>query len=103
MDFHKGVVGVSLARQQGLDLAGLGFRLEALQDLHALLLGGFIALRLAQFHESGGVIKLALKTAQGAKALLKLRALAHDLLRGFGVIPKIGVFDLGVQFGKTSR
>jgi hypothetical protein len=61
------------------------------------------AQRLAQLHERGGVIKLALEAAQGAKALLQLRALAHDLLRGVGVVPQIGVFDLGVQFGETSR
>ena len=103
MHFDEGIVGVSLARQQGLDLPGLGFRLEALENFDALLLGGFVVLGLAQLDKRGGVVQLALKTAHGAQALFQLRSLAHDFLRGVGVVPQIRVFDLGVQFGETTR
>ena len=36
-------------------------------------------------------------------SVLKLGALAHDLLRGFGVVPEVGVLGAGVQLGKAAR
>ena len=56
-----------------------------------------IALGLAQLGEGERIFKPALQPAHGGDRGLQMRALAHQLLRGGGVIPEIGVFGLGVQ------
>ena len=43
------------------------------------------------------------KPAIDAEPILESRALAHQFLRGVGVVPEIGVFGLGVQFGEAAR
>ena len=37
--------------------------------------------------------------ASDAEPVLERRALAHELLGGFGVVPETGVFGFGVEFG----
>ena len=46
-----------------------------------------------------GIFEIPLETRQGAEPLFELGSLAHDLLRGVGIVPEGGVFDLGVEFG----
>ena len=58
---------------------------------------------LAQLHQSDGVVEFALKSRQRSETVFKVGALAHDLLRGFGVVPEVGVFDLRVQFGEAAE
>ena len=38
-----------------------------------------------------------------AEPILELGALAHDFLRGFGIVPEIWILGLGVQFGEAAR
>ena len=38
----------------------------------------------------------------GGDRLLELGALAHDLLRGLGIVPEVGILGLGVQFGEAA-
>ena len=61
-----------------------------------------IVLRLGEFDQRHRVVQLALEACGGAEPILELGPLAHDLLRGFGVVPEIGIFDLGVQFGEAA-
>jgi len=102
MDFDIGVVAVGLAREQGLDLTSFGLRLQRLEQVDALFLGLRVALGLAELDQRHGVVEFALELRHQAELFLKLGALAHDLLRGLGVVPEIGVFDPRVQFREAA-
>jgi hypothetical protein len=39
---------------------------------------------------------------QRVKPILECGTLAHNFLRGFGIVPKSGIFGLGVQLGKAA-
>ena len=67
------------------------------------LLGGIVAGLLAQLDESDGVLQLAIELGERAEPLLEIGALAHQLLRGVGIVPELRILDLGVQLGETSR
>ena len=104
MDFDEGVVGVGFARQQRLDLPALGLDLDRLELVDAFLLGGGIAFHLAEFDESDGVFEIALELASSEPSRSSsVGALAHQLLREFGIVPEIGVFGFGVQFREAAR
>ncbi len=103
VDFEIGVVGVRLARQQRLELAPLALGLERLQRRDALGLGRLVALGLAEFDQRRRVVELALDLRQRAEPVLQHRALAHELLGGFRVVPETGLFGFRVQFGQTPR
>ena len=103
VNFDEGVVGVSLAREQRLDLPALAFGLQGLELGNALGLDLCIALGFREFDKSHRVLELPLKARKAIQAIFKLRALAHDLLRGVGIVPEIGVFDPGIQFGQAAR
>ncbi len=93
MHFDVGVVGVRFAREERLNLQALGFRAKALHRLDAFFLGRGVVLHLAKLDERRRVVELLVEFLQSAEAFLKIAALAHDLLRVFGVVPKVGVFD----------
>ena len=102
MNLYIGIVAVDLAGQQRLDLEPLGLELEALQLVDPLFLGGGIIFRLGEFDEGRGVVEFAFETRDGAETVFEFGALAHDFLRGFGVVPEIWIFDLGVQLFETA-
>ena len=56
----------------------------------------------AELDQGDGVLELLLETLHGRDLVLKRRALAHDLLRGVGVVPEVGILSLGVQFREAS-
>ena len=103
MDFDIGVVGVGLARQQRLELAALALRLQRLQRARPSALGRRVALGLAEFDQRRRVVEVALNLGERAQPVLEHRALAHQLLRGFGIVPEVGVFGFGVEFGEPAR
>jgi hypothetical protein len=59
-------------------------------------------LGLAQFDKRDSIVKFAFETGDRAEAVVDLGSLAHDFLRGLGVVPQVGIFDLGVEFGETA-
>ena len=69
----------------------------------ALVLGRGVALHLAELDQRDGVVEIALDLGERAEPVLQHRALAHQLLRGVGIVPEVRVFGLGVQFGETPR
>jgi hypothetical protein len=97
--FDISVVAVRLARQQRLDLAAFAFDLEGAKLGEAFGLGFGVAFDLAEFDEGHRVVKLALHLGERAEAILQHRTLAHQLLRGVGVVPEARVFRLCVEFG----
>jgi hypothetical protein len=58
--------------------------------------------RLGELDERDRVHKFIFKMFERTKAILESGALAHDFLRRFGIVPKVGIFGLGVQFGKAA-
>jgi hypothetical protein len=58
--------------------------------------------RLGELDQRDRVQKFTFETIERAKPFLELGTLAHDFLRGFGIVPKVGIFSLGVQFGKAA-
>ena len=103
MDFEIGVVGVGFARQQRLELPPFAFDLQRLQRRDPLGLGRCVALRLAKFDQGYGVVQVALHFGERAQPILQRRPLAHEGLRGLGVVPEAGVLGFCVQFGQSSR
>ena len=98
-----GIEAVRLARQQRLQLAPLALRLQPPKLCETLVLGLGIAFHLAEFDQRRGVVEVALDLGYRPEPILQHRPLAHQLLRGLGIVPEIGVLGFGVEFGETSR
>ena len=103
MDFDISVVAIGFARQQRLELAALAFGLQAFEKIDAFLFGRRIAFHFAEFDQRHRVVEIALDFGERADAVFQHGALAHEFLRGLGIVPEVGVFGFGVQFGKTAR
>jgi hypothetical protein len=97
MDLDEGVEAVRLAGEQGLHLTAGGLLLDGEDLLLALGDGGGIALHLAEFDQRRRVLEVALQLADGLDGFIELLALAHDRLRGLGIVPEVGVLGAGVQ------
>jgi len=103
MDLEIAVIGIGLAREQALELA--------LGDLDAQLLeiglglgdDALIALRLAELDQAELVVELTLDPAVAADGVVELVALAQRRLRGFGLVPELGILGLGVQLREPAR
>ena len=74
----------------------LSFHFQGFQLVEAFLFGRRVLFRLGEFDERDRVQEFAIETAERAKPVLKLGPLAHDFLRGFGIVPKSRIFGLGV-------
>ncbi|KAJ0341319.1 hypothetical protein COL154_014142 [Colletotrichum chrysophilum] len=97
MALQIGIVGTGLARKQCLDLTATNVGAQALQRLLGLCDDVVIASLLPKLDKSEIVVERRLELANGRDAILKLLALAHQLL-GFGrIVPHIGAFGLVVQ------
>ena len=92
-------LAVGLARKQRLELAPLALGFQRAQLREALVLAGFVAFHLAEFDQRRGVVEFALQLGERPQPVFQHRALAHQLLRGLGIVPEVGVFGLGVEFG----
>src|SRR6185436_15278398 len=79
----------------------LRFFVELLEHGFAFGDRGVVILSLAKLDERHAVFEPALQITIGIDRALELLALAHDLLRGFGVVPEARVFRLLVQLGET--
>ena len=99
MHFQVGVVAVGFARQQRLELTPLALGLQRPELRETLVLGLGIAFRFAEFDERRGVVEIALDLGDRPQPILQHRALAHQLLRGFGIVPEVRVLGFGVEFG----
>ena len=99
MDLDVGVVAVGLAGQQRLELAAVALGLQRLQRAQALGLGRFVALGLAEFDQRRSVLEVAGNLGERTEPVLEHCALAHQLLRGLGVVPEARIFGFGVEFG----
>ncbi len=80
-------------------MAPLALDLERAQLGEPLVLGLGVALGFAEFDQRGGVVEVALDLVQRAEPILQKGALAHQLLRGLGIVPEVGIFGFGVEFG----
>ncbi len=98
MDLDIGVEHVGLAGEQGLDLEARRLVLHGLDRLLALGDGGVVAFHLAELDQRQRVIELAFELDDALDLGLQRGALAHQLLRGFGIVPKIGPLGEGVEF-----
>ncbi len=99
MDFDIGVVAVGLARQQRLELAAFALDLQRAKRGEAFGLGRGVVFHLAEFDERDGVFEIAVDLLDAAEPVFEHGALAHQLLRGFRVVPEARVFGFGVEFG----
>ena len=97
VDFQVTVVGVGLARQQGLQFRPGGPRLELLQGALGLAGDIGVVLGLGHFQEFQVIGELAFEGIDLVQARFQVRALAHHRLGVFGIVPQVGVFGPGVQ------
>ena len=98
MDLDIGVEHVGLTREQRLDLQPRRFVLHGLDRLLTLGDGGVVALHLAEFDQGQCIVELALELADALDLGFQRGAFAHQLLRGFGIVPEIGSLGEGVEF-----
>ena len=66
------------------------------------MLGRLIRFHLAEFNECHSIFEITLEPRKGIQTLFEIGAFAHDFLRGIGIIPEIGIFDLRVQFREAA-
>ncbi len=83
--------------------APLAFDLQRLQRRDPFVLGRCVALRLAEFDQGYGVVEVALDFGERTQPILQRRPLAHERLRGLGVVPEAGILGFCVQFRQSSR
>ncbi len=96
MNFDIGVIGVGLAGQQRLDLAGMGLLPKLLQRGLGLGDDALVALLLAEGCQGDMVIELAGNALEAAERRLELLALAHQALGAAGVVPEVRRLSLAV-------
>jgi hypothetical protein len=101
MHFEIAVVGVSLARQQALDLAALRLLVQGGQQFLRVGDDGRVALRIAQLDQLDRIAEVALDAAVAVNGLFEAGALAQDLLRLVRVVPQFRVLGPVVQLGET--
>ena len=65
----------------------------------AFVFGGRVAFGLAELDQGEGVVEVALDLGERAQPILQHVALAHQFLRGAGIVPEVGVFGFGVELG----
>ncbi len=71
--------------------------------LIALFFRRRVALDLAEFDQRGGVLQLAFEFGERLQAVFQDGALAHQFLRGVGIVPERGIFGFRVQFREAAR
>jgi hypothetical protein len=102
MNFDIGVVGIDFARQERLDLALLGFSLQSFELPYAFLLGLGIGLGLGKLDERHGIFEFRVEALERSQPVFEFGTFTHDFLRGIGIVPEVGIFDFGIQFGETA-
>jgi hypothetical protein len=98
VDFDIGVVGVGLAREQGLDLVLFGARGENAERSHGFIAQRRIAFHIGEFDQFGGVSAFLFDRTRRGDRLVEAAAFAHHLLRRARIVPQRRVFDLGIEF-----
>ena len=61
-----------------------------------------VALGLAELDQGDGILDILLEALDRGDLVFERRALAHDLLRGVGIVPEVGIFGEGIQFGEAA-
>jgi hypothetical protein len=98
MDFQIGVHAVRFARQQRLDLLFGRLAVKRLDRGFGLADHPLILLGLAEFDQFDIVGKLTLHARNLLDPRFEIGALAHQFLRGVGIVPKAWIFGERVQF-----
>ena len=100
VDLDIGVVGVRLAGQQRLHLAGMGLLPQLAQRRFRLGDDALVALLLAESDKREIVVEFAGEAVECVERRLDLLALAHQALRAARVVPEVGGFRLAVELGQ---
>ncbi len=98
IDLNIGVVAISLARQQGLQLGPGGPFLDRLQLVASLIEAGFVTLLIGHFGQGQGVLQAAFQAAHRVDLTGQPLALAHQRLGLGRIVPQGRILDPGVQF-----
>ncbi len=101
VDFEERIVGIGLAREQGLDLALLGFVAQRGDAAFRIGDNFRIALFFAQLDERHSIVEPGFEVRIGVDGGFEMLTFAHELLRARGIAPEVGVFRELVQFLKA--
>ena len=99
MNLDIGVIGVGLAREQRLDLPGVGLLPQPDERLLGLGDDVVVTLLLAKGDELDMVVELADNAVERAERGLELLALAHQALSAAAVAPEVRGLGLAVERG----
>jgi hypothetical protein len=97
VNLETGVVGVRLARQQRLDLVGIGAVGEGSQTREPFVDGGLIVLGLAKLDELDRVRHFLADLAHRTDRGLQPATLAHQAFGLLGIVPQRRVLDTRVE------
>lgn len=100
MDFEIGIVGVGLARQQGLDLAGLCFAAHRTDRGFRLRHDTLVAFFLTKLDQADIVFQRLGETLDRRDAILETLAFAHQLLRFQRFVPEACVLGANIEVFK---
>jgi hypothetical protein len=103
VNFDEAVVAVRLARQQRLEAALFGRRLQRLDQRLALTDAGGVVLGFAELDQGRRVVELLLQRLDDADRALELRALAQQALGFLRIVPEGGVVGERVQLVETAE
>jgi len=103
MDLEVAVVGVGLAREQAFKFALRRFGAQLFQRRLGVLDDAVVALGLTQLDELDRVLVVPLDAPVAADQMVEPVALADQLLRRVGVVPKVRVFGLLGQLVEAPR
>ena len=91
-------IRVDMAAQR-LDGAPLRLLVELFEGSFALGDRSGVVALLAELDQRDAVLQLPLELLIGIDRALELLALAHDLLRGLGIVPQLGVLGAPIELG----
>ena len=97
VDFDVAVVVIGLARQQGLQFHLAGAFLQDANLGLGIVDHALVAFHLAQLDQFEQFGQLALGGAAALDGGIEFSALAHDLLRGGGVVPQVRILGRGIE------
>ncbi len=101
VDFKVAVIAVRLPRKQAFGLTPLGFFRKRAQAGQRFGHDSRIAFHFRQFHQFDRIVHIGFKPLHALDLVGQQRALAHELLGGFGIIPQLRVFGPVVQLRKA--
>jgi len=98
VNFDVAIIGVSFTREEALDFALMNLLRELTQGGYGVFHHALILLHFGKLNEFERVLNVNFELFDAFNLIGKRRALAHQLLCGFSVVPEFWIFYAVIQF-----